>query len=228
MPTSGELNIFSDKEIWTAEKETLGFYLSSHPLSKHEALLNKLEAHSILSATQNPPADADQKFWIAGVISEALVRLSKKGNRFAIFKLEDYTSSIKCLAWSEAFERYSQYIKNDEIIFAVGRLENENETSFSFIVEEIYKFEEALPARADSLFLKISNEKMNQIFFENLLALLNRNRGKCEVIFEMPLQKNKSHRVRLNVHGSLRIQGNSSLARELEDCGCVVEWQIRK
>lgn len=228
MPTSGELNIFSDKEIWTAEKETLGFYLSSHPLSKHEALLNRLEAHSILSATQNPPVDNDQKFCIAGVISEAQVRLSKKGNRFAIFKLEDHTGSIKCLAWSEAFDRYSQFIKNDEIIFAAGRLENENETSFSFIIEEIYKFEEALPARADSLFLKISNEKMNQIFFENLLALINRNRGKCEVIVEMPLQKNKSHRVRLNVHGSLRIQGNSSLARELQDCGCVVEWQIRK
>jgi hypothetical protein len=48
------------------------------------------------------------------------------------------------------------------------------------------------------------------------------------VFFEMPLHKNNCHRVRLGVHGSLRIQGNYNLAKELELLGCVVEWQIRK
>ncbi|HEX8567473.1 MAG TPA: DNA polymerase III subunit alpha [Pyrinomonadaceae bacterium] len=221
--------VLTDKEIWTAEKETLGFYLSNHPLSKHDGLLKQLEAQSILSLTQNASSDSEQKLWIAGIISEAQVRLSKKGNRFSIFKLEDYTGSIKCLAWSEAFERYSQLLTNDEIIFAAGHLESENETNFSFIVEEIYKFEEALPARADSLIVNLPPVAEKNInFYESLLALLNRNRGKCEVFFEMPMHKNNCYRVRLGVHGSLRIQGNYNLAKELELLGCVVEWQIRK
>ncbi|MDQ4121848.1 MAG: DNA polymerase III subunit alpha [Acidobacteriota bacterium] len=221
--------VLTDKEIWTAEKETLGFYLSSHPLSKHDELLKQLQAQSIVSLTQAASFAAEQKIWIAGVISEAQVRLSKKGNRFSIFKLEDYTGSIKCLAWSEAFEKFSQFLNNDEIIFAAGRLECENETSFSFIIEEVYKFEEALPARADSLFVKVPPATDKNInFYETLLALLNRNRGKCEVFFEIPLFKNKGYGVRLGVQGSLRIQGNYNLAKELERLGCVVEWQIRK
>jgi DNA polymerase-3 subunit alpha len=220
--------ILTDKEICTGEKETLGFYLSTHPLSKHDTLLKQLEAHSILSLTQNTSLDPEQKFWIAGIVADSQVRLSKKGNRFSIFKLEDYTGSVKCLVWSEVFERCSQHIKNDEIILASGRLENENETNYSFIVEEIYKFEEALPARADSLFVKLPDNNKNADFYENLLALLNRNRGKCEVNFEMPLNKNSNYLVKLNAHGSLRIGGNFSLAKDLEQLGCRVEWQIRK
>lgn len=228
---SKDFAILSDKEICFGEKETLGFYLSTHPLSKHDELLKGLKAQSILSITQNASVKSvedNEKFWIAGIIAESQVRSSKKGNRFCVFKLEDYTGSVKCLAWSEAFEKYSQQIKNDEIILASGRLENENETNYSFIVEEIYKFEEALPARADSLSVKIPARIKNVEFYESLLALLNRNRGKCEVIFEMPLQSDSNYLVKLNAHGSLRVRGNFNLAQDLEQLGCTVEWQIRK
>jgi DNA polymerase-3 subunit alpha len=229
--------VWTEKDLWTAEKESLGFYLSTHPLSGSESLLKKLKAHSIIAlSTLNESSESKENqikkqdepnILIAGIISDLQLRTSKKGTRFAIFKLEDSTGGIKCLVWSEAFNKCSSLLKEDETVVVMGRLEVAEETTPSFIVDEVSPLDDALPARATSALITVPSQGCDTVFCENLLALLNRHRGKCEVLIDLPLAQNPGFSVRLGVHGSLRIRGSHDLEQELAKQGCQVQWRVR-
>ena len=218
--------IMTEKEFWAAEKETLGIHLSAHPLSNHEQTLKELKAHNISCLNKESVSDAEAKIWIAGIISDYQTKTSKKGNQFAIFKLEDCTASIKCIAWSETFNKYSSLFGNDEVIVAAGRVEIGEESSNTFIVDEICRFENAIPSRAESILISLPSPEIK--IFEDLLHLLNNHRGPCEVLFDLPILRAPSFRAKLCVHGSLRIRGSIEVAKELENFGCRIEWKIRQ
>jgi DNA polymerase III subunit alpha len=225
-----DTKIWSEKEFWTVEKETLGFYLSNHPLSGHESLLKAIKAHNIIELSSKEVLIEnlkEQKFSIAGVVSDLQIRTSKKGSRFATFKLEDSTGAIKCLAWSDAFERSNALLKNDEVIVVSGRLETGEETSATFIIEETCLLPEALPNMASAVYISLPRTNCDDSFCEKLLNLLYRHRGKCEVFLEIPGDDSKQLKnVRLGVHGSLRIRGCLTLENELAAHDCRVVWRV--
>jgi DNA polymerase III alpha subunit len=60
---------------------------------------------------------------LAGLINDAQVRWSKKGNRFCSFRLEDASANVKCLVWSEAFTKCSKNLVNDSAVIIEGKVE---------------------------------------------------------------------------------------------------------
>ena len=50
-------------------------------------------------------------FRIAGLVTEAQHRISKKGNKYGVFYMEDYTSKMELMLWSEDYVRFSNYLE---------------------------------------------------------------------------------------------------------------------
>jgi len=63
-----------------------------------------------------------------------------KGNQFCIFKLEDQSSGVKCLAWSEAYSKFSESLRTDELLIVdgKGRIHRGQEITM-MILEEVKK-----------------------------------------------------------------------------------------
>jgi DNA polymerase-3 subunit alpha len=225
---------WSSQDVWKAEKQAMGFYLTSHPLDGTEHLINEMGAASILmlgSMIKNEPSQNSRekfnekpKVWTAGVISNLQIRISKKGTRFAIFKLEDRTGNIKCLVWEEAFNKYQNVLQEDQVVFVSGNLELENEAGLSLIVEKILPLAEAKPARASTLVIKAPEQPVQTVFWEDLLALLHRHQGACQVIIE--LKNQTGFHVRLATNNILGVQGSIALENELCRRGCQVQWTL--
>src|SRR6185295_19169486 len=92
---------------------------------------------------------------LAGIISGLQVRHSKKGNRFCIFRLEDQSAGVKCLAWSESFSKNSEILKDDEIIIVEGKVEAKDGAEITVILEEAKRLADAVPQRAKNLQLTL-------------------------------------------------------------------------
>jgi DNA polymerase-3 subunit alpha len=221
---------WSNKMLWTAEKQALGFYLTSHPLDGAEDLINELGIRPIaemggqLAAAESNLSEP-LKVWITGAITNLQIRTSKKGKRFAIFKLEDRSGNVKCLVWDEAFNNCSALLQDDQIVIVTGTTEVESEGNLTVVAEKVMPLNDAKPNRAAAVVITPQIQLFDENSWESLLTLLNRHRGRCPVYFDLPIASS-TLRSRIAAHNILSVQGSSQLENELLSAGCAVKWHL--
>jgi DNA polymerase-3 subunit alpha len=207
-------------EVSKNEKNAVGFFLSTHPLDEFQSIVEDLKIKNI---SDFGDAISGSKINVAGIVSGAQVRYSKKGNRFCIFHLEDLTGNLKCLVWSESYQKYSGLLKDDEILLIEGRVEANEGTEITIIVDQVKKIAEAVPQMAQVLNLTLSKEHLNDNFLEEMLTLLSREQGRCEVCIGFNLGDNCYVNV---ISEPLRIKGSSQIEEYLRKQGCQVQWVL--
>ena len=211
---------WSSAELSKQEKSAIGFYLSNHPLNAYEQVLSSLKIVNLADIEVIKPGD---KIVLAGIISGMQVRHSKKGNRFCIFRFEDQSGSVKCLAWAEAFAKNSHILKDDELLIVEGRVESGEGQEVTVILEDARKLADALPLKARQVSITVPKKGLCENFLEELFTTLSRDKGNCEVSLEILLD----NRLKLKLKSQpLRIQGSSRLENELIEKGCQVNWVL--
>jgi DNA polymerase-3 subunit alpha len=113
-----------DPERLAEEKKVLGFYMSSHPLTRHANLLQALATHRVEElAGMSEKTEVVLGGMISGV-QHRNVQKSRSGlTRMAKFTFEDLTGSIPAMIWPEEFARFEELLKNDFIGFLRGSLD---------------------------------------------------------------------------------------------------------
>ena len=81
-------------DLLALEKESLGFYVSGHPLDKYREQLDQI--NYTLSSEIDDLADGSQALFI-GKIEEINTRISKKGNKFGIANIMDLHGNIELM-----------------------------------------------------------------------------------------------------------------------------------
>src|SRR4029078_6357902 len=100
---------FSEKEKLVMEKEVLGFYLTSHPLSQHETTLRTFCSHT---SKQLPSLEARSEVLVGGLL--AAIKFSHTKNprpgstltKYAMWDLEDLDGIVRCIMWPEQFSGF--------------------------------------------------------------------------------------------------------------------------
>ncbi|MEP7147682.1 MAG: DNA polymerase III subunit alpha [Acidobacteriota bacterium] len=208
---------WSQTEISTQEKAAVGFYLSVHPLDHYKDIVNGLRIRNIADHGELRAGDT---IVLAGIVSGFQVRQSKKGNRFCMFRFEDESGGVKCLAWSEAFGKFSQLLKNDELLIVEGRVESAEGMDITIILNEARSLKEALPGNAKSVDITLPAKLVNDEYLYDLLSILNGAAGKCEVYLDLPVND-----LKIKLHSQpIRVQGSSHLETQLRNRGCEVNW----
>ena len=93
------------KEILEFEKETIGFYISGHPLDEYREKLDELDY--TLSSEIESVKDGSYAIFI-GKVEEITKKTSKKGNQFGIVNLMDFHGNIEVMLFSDKLEELSQ------------------------------------------------------------------------------------------------------------------------
>jgi len=117
---SPEVEEWSAQQLLVFEKESLGFYITGHPLDKHEALLKKL-ASGTVAALRERTSNGEVK--VGGVVTALRLRNTKKGERYASFQLEDRTGFVEVIVWPDLYRRCMETLVLDDPILVQGRLE---------------------------------------------------------------------------------------------------------
>ena len=208
---------WAQTEVARREKAAVGFYLSTHPLDNYSGLLAAMKLKPIAEFDDLRTGDV-VKF--AGMISGLQIRTSKRGNRFAQFRFEDRSGSIKGVVLGENFNKLSQFLTDDAMFIAEGNIEAAEGQEPTLKVSDLKSLDEAEATRAHMLMITVPDGSTDEAYFEALHSLLERDRGRCSVTLTMNAG---AARVILEADG-LGVAGSRTLQRELEDRGCIVEW----
>ncbi|MBI4490981.1 MAG: DNA polymerase III subunit alpha [Deltaproteobacteria bacterium] len=115
-----EVEEWSASQLLAFEKESLGFYITGHPLDKHESAIKKLTSGSIVSLRERP---TNGEVKVGGVVTALRLRNTRKGERYASFQLEDRTGFIEVIVWPDLYRRCMETLVLDDPILVQGRLE---------------------------------------------------------------------------------------------------------
>ena len=136
---------YPDAEDWTQqqklvhEKESLGFYITGHPLDKYEGRLARLTSGPIAGMKERAvPGEVKA----GGVVTAMRLKNTKKGDRYASFQLEDKTGFIEVIVWPETYKRCGETLVSDDPILVVGKMDI-GEERVQIIANEIIPLEEA-------------------------------------------------------------------------------------
>jgi len=127
-----------------AEKEVLGFYLSSHPLAQFQEQLKKFCSHT--TSNLENVKDRDQVF-MGGMITSIkysnVKRVREEGapTRYAMFDLEDTEGAIRCVIWPTEFATCGPLIQADSVVIIRGVLDRRGGDEPNLIVNQLIPIE---------------------------------------------------------------------------------------
>lgn len=101
------------------EKESLGVYVSEHPLEPYEAMIAKLTKHK-LGEVAEYTRDINSAVFV-GMISGLSTRPTRKGTIMAQFQLEDVTGMVECICFN--YDKFRDALHEDAIVKVKGKFE---------------------------------------------------------------------------------------------------------
>jgi DNA polymerase-3 subunit alpha len=181
------------KELLANEKESLGFYISGHPLDRYGGEIRRFTTATCANCTEKGERN---EVILAGVVNAFSERPLKSGlGKIAFFSLEDQTGQIEFFVSSKKLEEYREILSRDEPMLVTGVVEapwggNEGDTA-----RERLKFLDAKllsKVRADKssmLDIKLNADVVREEQFPPLEKLLRSHPGACRVVLRMEIPK---------------------------------------
>ena len=215
LPTGG--TVWTRTQLLAAEKGALGFYITSHPLEEYVEVLRQVGA---VRSVELPTLVSGSRVSVGGIISDLQARTTKKGDRFALFRIEDEAGGTKCVAWPEIYRRHITVLQPELAALVTGRLELSDDNPPSIIVDQVQGLDGIAALKTKSIVIRIPARK-DPALCDGILDILNRHPGAYEVLLEKAVEPNLLVRVRANT--AVRVQNSETLVSDLKQLGCAVE-----
>ena len=223
-----------DAPAWTEteqlanEKETLGLYWSGHPVDRYSAALKALGARSTGELADAPVTSARSDAWtpggprpieadtsIGGIVAACRLLKTRKGDRMAVFTLEDAGGGVEVIAFPETFQRSGSLIEVGTMVLVSGKLERDDE-SVRILASDIAGIDVVSERLAREVAIRLKMPAARDVF-EALGEVFSRHRGDRRVTFEIELASvPKPLRVRADVSAQIRVRPSSTLIAEVE------------
>ena len=168
------------KERLKGEKDTLGLYLTGHPIDEYEQEVRRFARQKIVDL--RPSRDTQT---VAGLIVAQRVMRNKKGDRMAFITLDDRSGRIEASLFAEAFNQAHGLLQTDTLVVVEGEVSHDDFSGgLRFRARRVMGLEEARTSLAESLRLRLDSASMNAAQLEQMRNLLQQFRGGCKVSVE--------------------------------------------
>lgn len=174
---------WSHAETLRREKELLGFYISGHPLSKYKDEVNAFSSPMVGHLGDISPG---KNVRVCGIITNLSTKFDRKDNLMAFFNVEDFTGTVRIIAFSDTYEKYSSQIQEDEMVVICGKLDRRSETDDSSILaNDIISLCEAREKLSKRLALNIESKALENEEMDKVQSRLRKYPGKCNLYFNI-------------------------------------------
>ena len=180
---------FEDKQIQAFEKEYLGFYVTSHPLSSIVDKLPFLTTHNIAELSEMPN---DKPVTICGLLSQVRqIPTRKDPTKFLkAGMIEDLTGNVEFVAFHKTLLEYNSFLEAEKKVIISGKVSKRDEDSFSVVVDSVK------PVENSNIVTVSLKEDMH---FEDLVSLkdmLTRFKGSDPLVLKLDSPEAGGVRVR--------------------------------
>jgi DNA polymerase-3 subunit alpha len=203
---------FTRAETLQAEFETLGFYLSGHPLEERAGLLGLLSSVRLDELAGLP---GGTEVTLAGLIlskSENVVKSGKlAGRKMCRFRLEDLRGSVGVTCFPRTYEEHKDLLEDGRIVVVRAKLEQDSEEP-ALLLDEVYTIEQALARFQGGIVIDVGPADAEQLV--RLRETIERFRGRSPLYLAVEGQDGRTRRVRAG--SDMGVSISPEFAREVE------------
>jgi len=202
---------WSDRERLAGEKETLGFYLSGHPIGQYEKEL----VHIVTSKIVDVQQVNNKTMVIAGIVADIRTIQNRHGDRIAFLTLDDGTGRIDVCLFSDIYDTYRSLLNKDQLLIVEGEASlNEYSGRYRITTKKILTMSEARESYAKHLLLNVREQQNVDEFIQKLMQTLKPHKGKCPVCVSF---QSKGAKALLPLDAKWRVQPTDDLLKSLRE-----------
>jgi DNA polymerase-3 subunit alpha len=214
-PAPPDIREWSLEQRLAFEKETLGFYVSGHPLDRFAEEVTRFSKKSIAELVGE---GENVECQIAGIVTDARTRRTKKGDLMALFNLEDLTGAVEAVVFPSSYSKFEPYMTAEFPLLVSGRFEAEDERICKIIVSDLQPLPGIVERNAKTLRISACISELSPESATLLHRLLELNRGNTGV--ELELYYPSDFRVNILSSDFVKVKSSPELIQEIENiCG---------
>jgi DNA polymerase-3 subunit alpha len=144
-PTIPVVAEFEKNELLHLEKETLGLYVSEHPLTP---IRDQLRRKTDCTLSELERRRDGEVVTVGGIVAALKQMTTKKGEPMVFAGLEDVTGSCEIVAFNSVYAQSRDLLLQDRIVIVRGRIDHKQQGETKVIAMEVTAFE-ATPERKE-------------------------------------------------------------------------------
>ena len=142
----------SVKDRLNGEKDTLGLYLTGHPIDEYEDELKQMVSNRIVDLRPGKESSA-----VSGMVVGMRIMKNKRGESFAFLTLDDKSGRIELSVWAEKFSAYREILVKDALLVVQGNVSEDSFTGgLKMVAESIQSIYDARCSKLNRLELSLS------------------------------------------------------------------------
>ncbi len=184
-PSYGKGERWRDPDLYSREKESLGFYLTGHPLMEKEQLLRRYTTHSLREVASLAES---AEVAVGGVVANIKqTRTKGKDTMYAVVRLEDMEGHLDALLYNETYHKYIGSVAKDDVVVVVGlaKVEEDRVRLLASSVVALQDAEKDLEQKTTGVLLKVPAALCDEEGLLELEKILRRHRGPVPVLMDV-------------------------------------------
>ena len=186
---------WTELEMLSREKKSIGFYVSGHPLEPYRIDVSSFVSHKAIDIANTKQNDV---VLVGGVIVGLTRKLDRNGNAFAIVKLEDFTGKTECVFWSEAFRQFQQLVVDEKPLFIRGKIrKNGPDEAPTVIADEAYEIPVMRKRMTRGVLVRLFDGEDTRNAVQQIERICSRFHGACTTFVSIETAAGVSRKYRL-------------------------------
>lgn len=173
---------WDEEQLLACEKQTLGLYLTGHPIERYLKELSEFTSARIveLKPKQN------QSVVVAGLIIALRTLNTRRGDKMAFITLDDRSGRIELALFSDVYQRHRDQIAKDRLIVVEGEVSVDDYSGgYKMSARTLYDMDQAREHFAKRLLIQVNASHVGNGYINELAALLKPFRdGVCPVVLD--------------------------------------------
>ena len=203
---------WDNQEKLSKEKEVLGIYVSGNPLMKYADLIEGLSNYDF---SEKKILKENAIVRIGGAIANFKLHFDKKNQQMAFFNLDCIGGQAEAIIFHDAFDKYKEIIKDNNIVFLVGHTSTQNDfADLKLIVDEVVPINHAKKVlKLNEVNIRLPKNSSKDLMNE-IVDLANQNKGDHSLIVYIPSENGQERKI---VSKKIKVSNNNQFLILLRD-----------
>jgi len=210
-PTLPDIEEWSEKQRLAFEKESLGFYISGHPLKRYEDLIDKFTNANAVSIKELNNGAAVR---IGGLIRSIKIINTKRGDLMAFVTIEDLHGAVEATVFSRVFAGVRDLLAEDTPVFIQGQVQKD-EQSVKILAEKVIAMNKAEETWTASIHFNVEISRTDRHALEKLNEILKKYPGTCRAYLHLRSPDHTDSIIALP--DSMKLKAGGALSREVNE-----------
>jgi DNA polymerase-3 subunit alpha len=204
---------WTGKERLGGEKDTLGLYVTGHPIDEYEDEVRKFAPTRIADLR----GDMQGNQVVAGLIVASRTMKTKRGDSMAIVQLDDRSARIEVTVYGETYGEYRELLGNDQLVIVEGTVDFDDYSGgVGMRARSVRSLLQARQAYVSELTIEVSHDMVDDRMAARIeRTLAGAGGGNCPVSL---IYKQARNRARVRLGERWQVVPSDELLHELREC----------